>query len=91
MKRVNLESSAVLAGLSRSVGEIKDDMQDNLRALKSAFDSACERWQDKNAQACKNALDSHSAAMRSAFERLSDFEVALNRLSELASLYENIE
>ncbi len=90
MGKVNLDSGVGLSFISRAVSEVKDKMQDDLTALNTAFDTACERWQDKNAQTCMSALNNHCAEMRLVFERLSDFENALNRLSELALLYENI-
>lgn len=90
MGKVNLESSNKLSVLSSSICDIKVDMQDNLKILNNAFAVACESWQDKNAETCAKALEEHNAAMRWAFEKLEDFENALNRLYDLASDYENI-
>lgn len=90
MGKVSLESSNKLSALSRSVGDVKNDMQDNLNLLNNAFATACESWQDKNAQTCQNALSKHTAAMRSALMRLGEIEGVIDRLSRLAAEYEDI-
>jgi len=90
MERVKVENSCLLSSLGRSVGEIKGEMQKKLNELNRAFEIACESWKDRNAQTCSKALKEHDAAMREAFEKLEDFENALNRLSNLASDYKNI-
>ena len=90
MKQVKLEGSYVLLNLSSAIREINSDMHDNLKALNNAFATACENWQDKNAQACAQALNDHNIAMRSAVNRLEDFEKAITELSELARDYEDI-
>lgn len=90
MGNARLQNSCQLSTLSRSIGEIKDDMQENLSGVNRAFAKACEHWQDKNAKTCSTALEEHNAAMRSALGKLEDFENALNRLSKLASDYKNI-
>lgn len=90
MGKVNLKSSEALSNLSHSICDIKNDMQDNLIMLNKAFSVACENWQDKNAQICSDALDTHNLAMYDALCSLGDFENKIKRLSQLASKYEDI-
>ena len=90
MSKAKLESSILLSHLGSSIGDVKYSMSENLNILNNAFSVACESLQDKNAQACQNALDKHATAMRALINRLDDFESALNCLSELAADYENI-
>lgn len=90
MAKVSLESSYTLSALGRSIGEIRQSMEDDLKALNGAFERACERWKDKNASDCADALREHHAAMQSALNRLADIESGVARLAELANMYENI-
>lgn len=90
MGKVNLKNSEALSNLSHSICDIKNDMQDNLIMLNKVFSVACENWQDKNAQTCSDALDTHNLAMNDALFSLGDFENKIKRLSQLASKYEDI-
>ena len=90
MGKVSVESSSKLSVLSSSIYEIKDNFQENLKMLNTAFAIACESWQDKNAQTCSNALNEHNAAMHSALWRLSEIENSVECLSKLAAEYEDI-
>ena len=90
MGKVSLESSNKLSALSSAVCDVKSEMQNNLNMLNNAFATACESWQDKNAQTCQNALSGHNDAMRSALKQLGSCEAALAKLSRLAEEYENI-
>ena len=90
MGKVSLESSNKLSVLSGTICDIRNNMQDNLNMLNNAFATACESWQDKNAQTCHNALNGHNDAMRSALKQLGRCETALAKLSQLAEEYENI-
>lgn len=89
MGRVSLESSHKLSELSRAIGELNSAMQENLKLLNNAFSTACESWQDKNAQTCRNALSGHNAAMRLDFCQLKNLEDSISRLSKLVLEYED--
>lgn len=91
MERVRLEDAFRLLVVKNGISETRSEMQYNLKALNNAFDSACERWKDKNANMCRNALDQHNAEMSKAFEQLENIVSALARLNELAQSYEDID
>lgn len=90
MAKAKLESSFKLSEIGREFADVKTNMEDNLVALNNAFDAAIERWHDKNASTCADALSRHNSEMRTALEKLGRINSAIARMSELAAMYEDI-